>query len=213
MKRSKKVPVISVIILFVLLLGRLSLPFLGGFLVAQDEPQHGDIIVVLMSSGPDRMLGAVELYQQGHSDEIVIVRNMSRGYDLAVSQGVKIPHDSDTVKEVAVQLGVPADRVTILPCDALSTQDEAIAVREYLENKRDANFLIIVTSKPHSGRAKRIFVKAMGSIDREIKVVSCPTEHDDFNTGSWWKNREDLKRGTLEYLKLFNFYIREQFEL
>lgn len=130
-----------------------------------------------MGSGPDRMLGAVELCQEGHSDEIVIARN------------------------------------TILPYDALSAQDEAIAVREYLENKKDAGSLIIVTSKPHSGRAKRIFAKAMGSMDREIRVVSCPTEHDDFNTKGWWKNREDLKRGVLEYLKLFNFYIRERFEL
>jgi uncharacterized SAM-binding protein YcdF (DUF218 family) len=213
MRKLKKIFITSAIILSVLLLGRLSLPSLGNYLVAEDEPQQSDIIVLLMGSGPDRMLGAVDLYHAGHADEIVMVRNMVRGYDLVVSQGVKIPHDSDIAREVAVQLGVPAEKITVLPGDALSTQDEVIQVREYLKSEPDIDSLIIVTSKSHSERAKKIFVKAMSSLDREINVLSCPTEYDDFNAEKWWQNREDLKHGALEYLKLFHFYLREQFEL
>jgi uncharacterized SAM-binding protein YcdF (DUF218 family) len=213
MKKPKKLFIALSIIIAILILGRLSLPTLGNYLVAEDEPQPSDIIVLLMGSGPDRMLGAVELYQSGYADEILMVRNMVRGYDLVVSQGVKISHDTDIAKEVAVQLGVPAEKITVLPGDALSTQDEAIQVREYLKSEPDIDSLIIVTSKSHSGRAKKIFVKAMSSLDREINVLSCPTEYDDFNAEKWWQNREDLKRGVLEYFKLMNFYAREQFEL
>ena len=213
MKKPGKLFITVIVILSVLLLGRLSLPSLGNYLVAEDEPQQSDIIVLLMGSGPDRMLGAVDLYHAEYADEILMVRNMVRGYDLVVSQGVKIPHDTDIAKEVAVQLGVPEEKITVLPGDALSTQDEVIQVREYLKSEPDIDSLIIVTSKSHSERAKKIFVKAMSSIDREIKVLSCPTEYDDFNAEGWWKSREDLKRGTLEYLKLFHFYLREQFEL
>ncbi|MDD3365462.1 MAG: hypothetical protein PHZ03_10810, partial [Syntrophomonas sp.] len=101
------------------------MPSLGRFLVAQDQPQPSDIIVVLMGSGPDRMLGAVDLYQGGYADKIMMVRNNVAGYDLVVSKGVKIPHDTDLAQMVAVQLGVPQDNVIILPGDALSTQDEA----------------------------------------------------------------------------------------
>jgi uncharacterized SAM-binding protein YcdF (DUF218 family) len=213
MKKPKKLFTTVIVILVVVALIRLSLPSLGNLLVAQDEPQPSDIIVLLMGSGPDRMLGAVELYQSGYADEILMVRNMVRGYDLVVSQGVKIPHDTDIAKEVAVQLGVPEERIIVLPGDALSTQDEAIQVRKYLKGEPDIDSLIIVTSKSHSGRAKKIFVKAMSSIDREIKILSCPTDYDDFNAEKWWKNREDLKRGALEYLKLIHFYVKEQFEL
>jgi uncharacterized SAM-binding protein YcdF (DUF218 family) len=213
MKKLKRLFITLAIILAVLLLCRLSLPSLGAFLISQDEPQPSDIIVLLMGSGPDRMLEAVDLYKQGYADQIVMVRNMVRGYDLVVSQGVKIPHDSDIAKEVAEQLGVPVENITVLPGDALSTQDEAIQVREYLKGEPNINSLIIVTSKSHSGRAKKIFVKAMSSIDREIKLLSCPTEYDDFNVDRWWKDREDLKRGALEYLKLMHFYVKEQFEL
>jgi uncharacterized SAM-binding protein YcdF (DUF218 family) len=213
MKKLKKTFIILAVIIAILILGRLSLPSLGTFLVAEDEPQQSDIIVLLMGSGPDRMLGAVDLYHAGHADEIVMVRNMVRGYDLVVSQGVKIPHDTDIAKEVAVQLGVPVEKITVLPGDALSTQNEAIQVREYLKSEPYIDSLIIVTSKSHSGRAKKIFVKAMSSMDREIRVISCPTKYDDFIAEKWWQNREDLKRGTLEYLKLMHFYAKEQFEL
>ena len=213
MKKPGKLFITVIVILSVLLLGRLSLPSLGNYLVAEDEPQQSDIIVLLMGSGPDRMLGAVDLYHAEYADEILMVRNMVRGYDLVVSQGVKIPHDTDIAKEVAVQLGVPEEKITVLPGDALSTQDEAIAVREYLKTEPDIDSLIIVTSKSHSGRAKKIFVKTMSSIDREIKVLSCPTEYDDFNADRWWKDREDFKRVVLEYLKLMHFYLREQFAL
>jgi uncharacterized SAM-binding protein YcdF (DUF218 family) len=129
------------------------------------------------------------------------------------SREVKIPHDSDIAKEVAVQLGVPEEKITVLPGDALSTQDEAIAVREYLKTEPDIDSLIIVTSKSHSGRAKKIFVKAMTSLERDFRIISCPTNYDDFNAEKWWQNREDLKRGALEYLKLMHFYAKEQFEL
>jgi uncharacterized SAM-binding protein YcdF (DUF218 family) len=158
---SKKLILSLAIILSVVVLIRLSLPSLGSFLISQDQPQQSDIIVVLMGSGPDRMLGAVDLYKAGYADHIVMARNMVRGYDLVVSQGVKIPHDSDIVREVAVQLGVPAEKITVLPGDALSTQDEAVVVREYLRGETDINSLIIVTSKFHSGRAKKIFVKVI----------------------------------------------------
>ena len=213
MKKPKKLFTTVIVILVVVALIRLSLPSLGNYLVAEDEPQQSDIIVLLIGSGPERMLGAVDLYHAKYADEILMVRNMVRGYNLVVSQGVNIPHDTDIAKDVAVQLEVPEEKITVLPGDALSTQDEAIQVREYLKSEPDIDSLIIVTSKSHSGRAKKIFVKAMESIDREVQVISCPTQYDDFNTERWWQNREDLKRGALEYMKLFHFYLREQFEL
>ena len=126
---------------------------------------------------------------------------------------MKIPHDTDLAQMVAVQLGVPQDNVIILPGDALSTQDEARRVRDYLRFKTDIDSMILVTSKYHSGRAKKIFVRAMSSMDREIRVISCPSQYDDFKPERWWQSREDLKRGVMEYMKLLEFYGYEQFEL
>lgn len=210
---AKKVAIVLLFILGILMLARLSLPSLGHFLVASDQPRQSDIIVLLMGSGPDRMLGAVDFYKAGYADKIVMVRNMVRGFDLVVHKGVKIPHDTEIAKIVAVQLGVPQEKVIILPGDALSTQDEAQRVRDYLMNNKNVDSMIIVTSKYHSGRSKKIFVRAMSSLDREVRVLSCPSPYDDFDAEHWWQSREDLKYGVQEYAKLLTFYFYEQFEL
>ncbi|MFA5537379.1 MAG: ElyC/SanA/YdcF family protein [Bacillota bacterium] len=133
-----------------------------------------------------------------------MVRKMVRGYDPVVAQSVDIPHDVDIAKGVAVQLGVLESCKKILPGDALSTKGEALAIREYLKDAPEADSLIIVTSKYHSGREEKIFANAMRSLDRKVEVISCPTEHDDFNADRWWRDRWDLKRGVLQYLELMN---------
>ena len=213
MSKLKKLAISLALITALVLLGRLTLPFFGNHLIKDEKPQNSDIIIVLMGSGPDRMLGAVDLYKKGYAEEIIMVRNMLRGYELVKNKGIIIPHDTDIARDVAVALGVPAEKVIILPGDALSTQDEALYLREYIREQKDIKSLIIVTSKSHSGRAKKIFAKAMYPLDNEISIISCPTQYDDFNGQNWWRDREDFKRGVLEYLKLAHFYLREQFEL
>lgn len=213
MKKRKKPLIALAAIVAILLLGRLGLPFLGACLVAEDKPQSSDAMVVLMGGGLERILGAVDLYQDGYADQIWIVRSLVKSYDLARDKGIEIPHETAIIKEAALQSGVPADRVSILPGDATNTQEEAIQVREYLQSRADIESLIIVTSKSHSGRAKKILMKAVRSPDREIRILSCPTPYDDFNAARWWRNRGDLKQGVLEYLKFSYFYLKEQFDL
>jgi len=101
----------------------------------------------------------------------------------------------------------------IIPGDSLSTQDEARRVRDYLRGRKDINSIIMVTSKYHSGRAKRIFLRAMSYMDREIRVISCPSKYDDFNPDNWWRDRENSKQVVQEYAKMADYYLWEQFHL
>jgi len=110
-------------------------------------------------------------------------------------------------------LGVADENRIILEGNAKSTQDEALTIREYIRNNREISSIIIVTSKYHSGRAKKIFRKTLSSLDREINIYSNPSKYDPFNASQWWKDREDIKWVILEYLKLAHFYFWEQFLL
>ncbi len=60
-KRNIVFPIIAILALFC------TCVFinLGTWLVADDQPEKSDVIVILMGSGPDRMLGAVDFYKQG----------------------------------------------------------------------------------------------------------------------------------------------------
>ncbi len=134
------------------------------------------------------------------------------GYQVLLERNVEVPGRADLSKQASVDLGVPKDSIIIVESSTLSTQDEAVALRDYLKDK-DINSMILVTSKYHSARSKKIFEKAMDGLDRDIKVLSSPSRYDAFNPEGWWKDREDAKRVVLEYLKLLNFYLREQFKL
>ncbi|NMD41989.1 MAG: YdcF family protein [Firmicutes bacterium] len=213
MKKRRKLYLKLAALPAILVLAVICFLNLGNCLVAEDEAVPGAAAIVLMGSGPDRMLGAVELYRAGYLRELVMVRNLIGGYDLAVSQGVRIPHDTDLAGAVAVQLGVPADMITVLPGDARSTQEEALQVRRYLQEKEEIETIIVVTSRSHSGRSKRIFIKALRSLERPVRVLSCPTGCDSFDEKHWWRDREDLEQVVYEYIKLFNFYFWEQFSL
>ncbi|MBU4349667.1 YdcF family protein [bacterium] len=112
-----------------------------------------------------------------------------------------------------IDLGIPEEDVIILDGDSRSTQDEALTIREYIRNNREIESIILVTSKFHSGRAKKIFKKALSVLDREIDIYCSPSKYDSSNVNQWWRNREDFEWVVFEYLKLAHFWFREQFLL
>ncbi|TJX13972.1 YdcF family protein [Tissierella creatinini] len=210
-KKNHRKIIIAFIVLVIIL--ALSFPRLGQWLVAEDDIVKSDIIVVLMGSVPDRILQAVDLYQEGEADKIVVVNSHRVAYDELLGRDVEIPGDAQLSKTAANSLGIPNEDIIILEGDAKSTQDEALAVREFLRSNDEIDSMILVTSKYHSARAKKIFTRALDSLNRDIGILSSPTKYDSFNAKYWWRNREDAKRVITEYMKLVNFYVREQFEL
>ncbi len=79
--------------------------YAGVGIVTSDAPEKADVIIVLMGSGPDRILGAVDLYEQGYAPYIVMVENWQPGYELLESRGVSLPRDAELAASVGVQLG------------------------------------------------------------------------------------------------------------
>jgi uncharacterized SAM-binding protein YcdF (DUF218 family) len=212
---GKKITTILVMIFaFFIFVSVFLIPNLGQWLVAEDELQASDMIVVLTGSLTDRILQAVDIYNARYSDKIVFANSYRVDYDIFVERGVEMPpRKAQLYKMAVIDLGVPEENILILEGNAKSTQDEALIIREYIRNNRAIESFILVTSKYHSGRAKKIFRKALSGLDREINIYSSPSKYDPFNASQWWKDREDIKWVVLEYLKLAHFYFWEQFLL
>jgi uncharacterized SAM-binding protein YcdF (DUF218 family) len=210
---KKTLSVLVILLAFFIFLSIFILPGLGQWLVVTDELQESDMIVVLMGSMYDRILEAVDLYEEGYSDRIVLVKSYKVAKDIIIDRGIKVYENALLNKMVAIDLGVPEEGIIVLIGNSRSTQDEAMTIREYIRNNKEIESIILVTSKYHSGRAKKIFRKAMSVLDREIDIYSSPSKYDSFNVNQWWRNREDFEFVVLEYLKLANFYFREQFSL
>ncbi|HBQ26303.1 MAG TPA: hypothetical protein DD791_07915 [Syntrophomonas sp.] len=203
--KRKRVLFIGIVLLVLL---AVLFRYAGGGIVAGDSPEKADLIIVLMGSGPDRILGAVDLYEQGYAPCIMMVENWQPGYELLESRGVSLPRDAELAAMVGVQLEVAEEAFVILPGDARSTQDEALIVTQYLkEQQLKVDKVLLVSSKYHSRRSAKIFRWALRGLERDVKVLSCPTPYDDFNAAAWWNSREDAKRVVMEYAKLVNFYL------
>lgn len=210
---KKILPVLVILLAFFIFLSIFIVPNLGQWLVVMDELQESDMIVVLMGSVYDRILEAVDLYDEGYSDRIVLINSYITAKDIIINRGIKVYGNTLLSKMAAIDLGIPEEDVLILEGNSRSTQDEALTIREYIRNNREIESIILVTSKFHSRRAKQIFKKALNVLDREIDIYSSPSKYDPSNVNQWWRNREDFKWVVLEYLKLVNFYFWEQFLL
>ena len=211
LKGRKILFLLGVLLAFFILVGIFIVPELGQWLVVEDELQESDLIVVLMGSVYDRILEAVDLYDEGYSDKVVLINSYLAAKDIIVNRGLEVYGNTLLSKMAAIDLGVPDDDIIVLDGNSRSTNDEAMTIREYVRNNKEIKSIILVTSKFHSGRAKKIFEKALSVLDREIDVYCSPSKYDPSSVNQWWRNREDFQWVVFEYLKLANFYFREQF--
>ena len=211
LKGRKILFILGVLLAFFILVGIFIVPELGQWLVVEDELQESDLIVVLMGSVYDRILEAVDLYDEGYSDKVVLINSYLAAKDIIIDRGIEAYGNTMLSKMAAMDLGVPDDDIIVLDGNSRSTNDEAMTIREYVRNNKEIKSIILVTSKFHSGRAKKIFEKALSVLDREINIYCSPSKYDPSNVSHWWRNREDFEWVVFEYLKLANYYFREQF--
>ena len=206
-KKNTGKKVVLAVSLLLILLSFLLVPRIGTYLVRQDKPVKGDALVILMGNIPDRVLEAADLYREGYAGKILIV--MADRYGIGVLRKKGIPLDGQTAiaQKALIGLGIPADSIIILPGDAQSTLDEAVAVSHYTEQHPQFDTLLLVTSSYHSRRATLTFNKEFRHLLHPVTIVSCPSKYTGFHSKDWWKDRESAKLVFYEYLKLVNTWL------
>ena len=185
----------------------------GQWLVKEDVPKHADALVMLMGNFPERVLEAADVYSKGLADRIIIVFESMGPYRELESRGASIVRTTEQARNAAVALEVPADSIIMLPGDARSTLDEAIAVRDYLKLTPSVDTLILVSSPAHMRRAYMIFMAALRNSPQKIFVGCSPSRYSDFNPGKWWRRKEDVQSVLSEYVKIFSFLLFEHRQL
>jgi uncharacterized SAM-binding protein YcdF (DUF218 family) len=184
-----------------------GIPKVGAWLVKADDKVRSDAMIVLMGSVDDRILQAVDLYNQGCVTKMILVETASPSIIQIIKDGGGI-HTSNTMEsiELAVKMGFPSDSIVLLQGGARSTVEESIIISEYLKKKPEMDTLIIVSSADHMRRANIIFNKAAEYTGIDIKIYCIPSKYSDFNVERWWKKLEDIKAVFVEYLKLVHFF-------
>lgn len=211
MRRPLLIFVISVFILLFLYSAGCSRA--GHWLVRNDVPLHADVIVVLMGSFPERVLQAYDSWRTGLAGRIIIVEESMGPFRRLEDRGAHIVSNSEQAVSSLIELGVPGDSIILLPGDARSTVDEALAVRKYIAATCSADTLVLVSSPAHMRRASMIFRAALREENNSVYVGSVPSDYSSFKSDKWWKRKEDIQSVVSEFVKIGSFLLFEKKKL
>lgn len=203
-------------VLFLAIFILLVLLFTGGcrhtgeWLAREDVPPKADAMILLMGSFPERVLQAADLYHEGVTDRLIIVYESMGAYQALEERGAKVIRTTQQARDAAVALGIPDSCITLLPGDARSTLDEALAIRDYLAGRLETDTLVLVSSPAHMRRAYMIFRIVLHSSGINAYIGCSPSKYSSFKAERWWRRKEDIQSVLSEWLKILSFIFIEK---
>jgi uncharacterized SAM-binding protein YcdF (DUF218 family) len=176
-------------------------------LIVRSPLFQADAIVLLSgsSSYKERALRTAQLYKEGRAQWVVLTNDGYRGSWSNVEQ--RNPYYYESTRAELVRLGVPADRVEILPEIVSSTYDEAALLRNYV-NRQKFRSILVVTSAYHSRRALWTFRRVFEDSGTIIGLEPVPTGWQTPSSWIWWLSFRGWQIVPAEYLKLVYYRFR-----
>lgn len=172
----------------------------GRYLQHEDPLQKVDAVFVLAGTRLERPLEAVDLYREGYAPIIVLspgrpepVEQMVRG------KGIAFPTDSELVRDVMVQLGVPASAIVATDGYVDNTAEEANLLRAMVQ-ARGWRRVMIVTSKYHTRRTGFAFRRGLDGTGATAIIHA--TRYDRSDPAHWWRYRPEVRFVGSEWQKL-----------
>jgi len=185
--------VVLVVCILVFVVYLLRVPLLrafGDWWVVSDRLEKAQAIVVLGgdSTGSDRVQRAVTLYREGWAPRLVVSGPAVRTY----------LSEAELMQREALKLGVPQDKLLVVPHTTTSTLEEALHLRKVFA-EHGLRRVIVVTSNFHARRVRRIFRKLLREHGTQVWVDAAADRR--FVPERWWQEREGRAVLLLEILK------------
>jgi uncharacterized SAM-binding protein YcdF (DUF218 family) len=175
------------------------------FLIVNTPLNRTDVIVVLSGSSvyKERTQRAAQYYGQGLADRILLTNDNLRGEWSSSEQRNLFFHER--ARNNLLLLGVPADRVEVIPQPVTNTYDEAEVLREYAVT-HGLRSLLVVTSAYHSRRALWTLRRVFAGTGIAISLQSVETGEQTPAPFTWWLHFRGWRMLVGEYVK--NAYYR-----
>jgi uncharacterized SAM-binding protein YcdF (DUF218 family) len=184
------------VLVLVLLTTGWWLPAIGSWLHQSSQPAPAEVIVVL-AGDRERIVEGIALYKQGLADEIWYTGNVT-------FTTAPIPNESQVARQYAIDQGVPAEAITLLP--STSTWEDALAIRAQMD-EQGVQHILLVTSWYHSRRSLCIMRHHLELEDgtHQLSWYSAPTDSYHYGPSNWWQHEHGLVQVQNEFIK-FGFY-------
>ncbi len=173
------------------------LTFLGNQLVYQSELHPVDVITVLGGGENRRVEEAVELYQQGYADTLLLCVPLEVDEDVPYRDLYTI--EGRICQAVLDHHGIPAEPIHWATQTFYSTYAEAQFIQNWMR-QHHAQSNIIVTGWFQSRRAKWT-MEHVFSEKRQNELLYAPAPVKIFSSTQWWKHEEGMISVQNEYLK------------
>ena len=170
-------------------------------LVVECELERADAVVVLAGSSTyrERARHAAEIYARGRAPLVLLTDDGQKSGWSAESQ--TNPLFRERAAAELSRLGVPAERIRVLPGVVASTYDEALRVREFAAAERLGSVLV-VTAAYQSRRARWTMRRVLDDAGVRVDVDAPPPGGDSPPAATWWMHLLGWKLVPGEYLKL-----------
>jgi uncharacterized SAM-binding protein YcdF (DUF218 family) len=176
-------------------------------LIVKADMESADAIIVLSGSSTyvERAARAAELYQAGRAPVVVLTNDgVISGWDHKEERN---PYYYELSKKRMEQFGVPSDRITVAPGQAVGTYDESVLIRDFA-TAQGWKRLLIVTSGYHSRRAFWSMRRACEGSGIEVGINSAPTGWQTPSPWLWWSKTWGWKLVAGEYLKMIYYWTK-----
>lgn len=191
----------AVIVLVLFLFRGPILRGLGNFLSPEDELARVEALFVLGGNSFDRGNEAAILFHDDWTDRLVC----SGGNIPTVLSALDIPlYEHQITRQLLTNEGIDSTKIDVLTT-ATSTWEEAQEIVAYCQKNQIKNAMVL-SSKFHLRRVRRVFAKAFENSDTKIIFHGAPSS--DYDENEWWKSEGGLIMLNNEYVKLFYYFIK-----
>jgi hypothetical protein len=169
----------------------------GWALVVNEPVASADIIVLSIDSGPAGALEAADLVQSGISKRVAVFTNPPSGEDHEfIRRG--LPYEDAAARQIRRLrwLGV-TDVVQISRVDG--TEGEGRVLPLWCD-ERQLRSIVVVATKDHSRRLRRVLDRAMKGHSTRVTVQ--PARYSNFDPDRWWETRGGIRTEIFELQKL-----------
>jgi uncharacterized SAM-binding protein YcdF (DUF218 family) len=167
----------------------------AGWLDVGRRPAPADYVMMLNGGEETRPFAAAALLKARFARRALVAEVVPSP---AVAEDL-VPPSHEINCEVLRRCGVPPADIVILPGQADSTYDEALALAAFLRDRPDARVLV-VTNDYHTRRSRWIFARVLADRAGQATFVAAPS--DEVPKDGWWRSPLGLAAIGAEYLKL-----------
>jgi len=202
-KTRWRVIVVSLVLAIVVGLSAVGIGGVGHWLVVADPLENAQAIVVLSGDVPFRAMEAASIYKGGWASEVWLTRAVQPAKEEALGRlGIGFVLEETYNQEALERLGVPSMAIRVLKKGVRNTAEEVQLISRELKQV-GGNRVILVTSKPHTRRARAIWRALVG--DTPEVIVRYALE-DPFNPARWWRNTKDALAVSREVFGIINVW-------